>query len=172
MRFVRGNWRKLLHRRETKVCACLYKGCGAIWSRPYLNRIYLIGSYLCAARVWLTANAPVPVSERTPNHFFKLLSKVVHWDVVCQGKDRGGLGLRKARTMNMALIAKLGWKLVSGSLTPWCRAFRLKYLSRTDFWAAQRRTSYSSTWKVILDVHPLFKKEVRWQPGFQSNLSW
>jgi hypothetical protein len=34
------------------------------------------------------------------------------WDSFCLPKDLGGLGLRKMREVNLALISKLGWKLL------------------------------------------------------------
>lgn len=43
-----------------------------------------------------------------------------HWNVVCQAKDRGGLGLRQTRLMNSALLAKQGWKVANNSNIPWC----------------------------------------------------
>jgi hypothetical protein len=34
------------------------------------------------------------------------------WDSICLHKDLGGLGIRKMRKVNLALISKLGWKLL------------------------------------------------------------
>ena len=38
---------------------------------------------------------------------------LVKWDMVCKPKIEGGLGLKKARGQNLALLAKLGWKLLN-----------------------------------------------------------
>jgi len=35
----------------------------------------------------------------------------VGWSTVCLAKANGGLGLRKARDINLSLVAKLGWKM-------------------------------------------------------------
>lgn len=39
----------------------------------------------------------------------KRRAHLVNWDQITQPKNRGGLGLRKARDMNHAFLAKLGW---------------------------------------------------------------
>lgn len=37
---------------------------------------------------------------------------LVSWEKVCKPKTEGGLGIRKSRDMNRALIAKVGWRLL------------------------------------------------------------
>ena len=43
----------------------------------------------------------------------------VKWTTVCLRKDRGGLGIRNARDINLALVAKLGWRLLRDDPAPW-----------------------------------------------------
>lgn len=38
---------------------------------------------------------------------------LINWNKVCTGKSFGGLGIRKARNSNLALLAKLGWKIIN-----------------------------------------------------------
>ncbi|KAL7226194.1 hypothetical protein ACSBR1_021345 [Camellia fascicularis] len=45
---------------------------------------------------------------------------LVKWDVVCKVKKQGGLGIKKARDQNLALLTKLGWNLVSNKASLWC----------------------------------------------------
>ncbi|GKV38629.1 hypothetical protein SLEP1_g46518 [Rubroshorea leprosula] len=40
---------------------------------------------------------------------------LVHWNDVCLPRRYGGLGVRSAKECNKALIAKLGWQILSGS---------------------------------------------------------
>jgi hypothetical protein len=42
------------------------------------------------------------------------------WDSICKPKELGGLGLRKMREVNLALISKLGWNLLNKSDLLWC----------------------------------------------------
>lgn len=46
---------------------------------------------------------------------------------LCQPKNRGGMGLRKMRDMNDALLMKLVWGLINGSNSLWMDVFRAKY---------------------------------------------
>lgn len=38
---------------------------------------------------------------------------LVNWDNVCQSKKGSGLGVRKSKTMNKALLAKSAWHINS-----------------------------------------------------------
>ena len=36
---------------------------------------------------------------------------LVNWEEVCNSKEKGGLGLRRLRDLNKALLTKIGWRL-------------------------------------------------------------
>ncbi|XP_039042210.1 uncharacterized protein LOC120181045 [Hibiscus syriacus] len=55
---------------------------------------------------------------------------LVSWEKVCQSKKTGGLGIRKARLMNIALLAKNSWKLLTRQENLWCKVFEGKYLKK------------------------------------------
>ena len=50
------------------------------------------------------------------------------WDSHCLPKSQGGLGFRKMKDVNLALISKLGWKLHTGSDSMWVSQLTGKYL--------------------------------------------
>jgi hypothetical protein len=62
-----------------------------------------------------------------PSNSRKLTLKA--WDSICLPKDLGGLGIRKMREVNLALLAKLGWKLLCNTDSMWVAQLRGKYLS-------------------------------------------
>ena len=46
--------------------------------------------------------------------------------MVTHGKDQGGLGIRTMHSMNLAFLAKLGWRLISEK--DWAMALIRKYI--------------------------------------------
>ncbi|CAL5382784.1 unnamed protein product [Camellia sinensis] len=53
---------------------------------------------------------------------------LVNWQQVCHKKKNGGLGIRRARDQNLALLSKLGWKLLNKEEGLWLEVLRNKYL--------------------------------------------
>ena len=46
---------------------------------------------------------------------------LINWETVTKEKSKGGLGIRKMQHMNKALMAKLGWKLLTDRNKLWVR---------------------------------------------------
>ncbi|GLT62306.1 hypothetical protein SLA2020_349540 [Shorea laevis] len=88
---------------------------------------------------------------------------LVNWSDVCLPREHGGLGLRTARECNKALIAKLGWQLISGSKKPWCQAFNQKYLHSERFSSWKTTSSSSVTWRSILKCRDVLQLGIRWR---------
>ena len=57
------------------------------------------------------------------NRFFALKN----WDAICKPKKFGGIGFRRFADFNLALIAKLGWKLLFDDNAIWVKALKAKY---------------------------------------------
>lgn len=55
---------------------------------------------------------------------------LVNWDIVTRPKDHCGLGIHKTRAQNLALIAKLNWKLLTANPSLWAHVLKAKYLSK------------------------------------------
>ena len=77
---------------------------------------------------------------------------LVSWQRVCTPKVEGGLGIRTAREMNMALISKLGWRLLKERTSLWSCVLRHKYKVGEvhDRTWTMTRSNASSTWRSIL----------------------
>ena len=54
---------------------------------------------------------------------------LVNWNTVTLPIDQGGLGIHAARPRNLALLAKLDWKLSTGEKLLWAKVLRAKYIS-------------------------------------------
>jgi hypothetical protein len=61
----------------------------------------------------------------------------------------GGLGLRKMREVNLALVSKLGWKLLNRSDSMWVTQLHCKYLNSSSFLSPTSPSSSSWLWKGI-----------------------
>lgn len=56
-----------------------------------------------------------------------LKKDLVNWNLVTKNKAQGGLGLRKARTKNLSLLANLAWRLANNPTNLWAITLLQKY---------------------------------------------
>ncbi|KAH7542709.1 hypothetical protein FEM48_Zijuj02G0103000 [Ziziphus jujuba var. spinosa] len=79
--------------------------------------------------------------ETKPNAsgFFPLKA----WKDLCKPKEMGGLGFRRFKDMNLALVAKLGWKLASDEECLWTRLMKAKYMRNETFFGCKHKTEAS-----------------------------
>ncbi|CAL5362434.1 unnamed protein product [Camellia sinensis] len=96
---------------------------------------------------------------------------LVSWDSVCRSKADGGLGIRKARDQNAALLTKLGWNMLRDTNKLWCKVLHSKYLQKNTFfnWPLQKRSSH--VWKSICKNRDYLKKGVKWNVGNGEHIS-
>ncbi|KAG8387939.1 hypothetical protein BUALT_Bualt02G0073400 [Buddleja alternifolia] len=73
------------------------------------------------------------------------------WEFLCMPKDCGGLGLRRMKDMNRALVSKLAWGVCDDSASTWKTLLISKYL-KDDQLLNQNETPRSSSkiWKSIV----------------------
>ncbi|XVE99040.1 hypothetical protein REPUB_Repub03eG0162200 [Reevesia pubescens] len=90
---------------------------------------------------------------------------LVSWDKICQKKSQGGLGLRKARFNNLAMLAKSGWKLHSRGNSLWCNVMRHKYLHNDEFLLGGNKNASSHTWRSLLKTKTCLKDSIKWLLG-------
>jgi hypothetical protein len=77
------------------------------------------------------------------------------WNSICTPKVLGGLGIIKMKEVNLALISKLGWKLLTGSESPWVSQLSGKYLQTGSLISPSSLSSSSWLWKGILKSKPI-----------------
>ena len=80
------------------------------------------------------------------------------WDSICSPKALGGLGIRKIRDVNLALISKLGWQLLNNSDSLWVSQMQGKYLNSSSFLSPSPISSSSWLWKGILKIYSFISK--------------
>ncbi|KAF7144028.1 hypothetical protein RHSIM_Rhsim05G0209000 [Rhododendron simsii] len=78
-------------------------------------------------------------------------------------KGDGGLGLRDLETFNQALLAKQGWRLISGASSLFRQIFKGRYFPHTSFRHVKASNTASWAWKSIVWARELIDKGWRWQ---------
>lgn len=54
---------------------------------------------------------------------------LVDWNIVCQPKWRGKLGIKKLNAMNNVYLSKITWKFSTNDDSLWCMILKAKYLT-------------------------------------------
>ncbi|XP_015873962.1 uncharacterized mitochondrial protein AtMg00310-like [Ziziphus jujuba] len=80
------------------------------------------------------------------------------WGSLCQPKKAGGLGFRKFKDINIALLTKLGWKLAKGEESLWTRLLKAKYLKNKTFFGCKFKAGNFYVWKSILCSKDLIQR--------------
>lgn len=89
---------------------------------------------------------------------------LVAWDKVCQSKDKGGIGLRQVRSMNKAMLMKLGWELIQRRDKLWVQILRSKYLCGNNVIPnVDKKHVESNTWRGIRKFWNLVINNIRWR---------
>jgi hypothetical protein len=99
--------------------------------------------------------------DRTRKRFFwqgggeKRKYYLVKWDKITRPKQKGGLGIKDLRKMNISLLCKWWWKLEhEGGL--WQEIVRKKYKIRRGITQLQKNPRNSSVWNDLLKVKALY----------------
>lgn len=79
------------------------------------------------------------------------------WKDICKPKDLGELGFRRFKDMNVALLAKLGWKLANGEDCLWTRLLKAKYLQKTTFFGYTLKKETSNIWQGLVKTRKLLR---------------
>ncbi|KAL5815317.1 hypothetical protein ACOSQ3_026106 [Xanthoceras sorbifolium] len=95
----------------------------------------------------------------------KSIVHLVKWDRVCLPKCKGGLGIKKMKDMNQALLAKAGWRIMQPEVGLWGQILTSKYLKNNHGFSGSSNTISSSTWKGILHGAKLMKLGLIWRIG-------
>uniref|UniRef100_A0A2N9HP80 Reverse transcriptase domain-containing protein n=1 Tax=Fagus sylvatica TaxID=28930 RepID=A0A2N9HP80_FAGSY len=88
---------------------------------------------------------------------------MVGWEKVCRTKSLGGLGLYACKPRNIALLAKLNWRLLQEKDALWAQTILAKYSPNGVMEVNKRlHRSGSSTWRGIKKGNAVFREGIRW----------
>ncbi|KAL5566496.1 hypothetical protein UlMin_029660 [Ulmus minor] len=80
------------------------------------------------------------------------------WDAMCKPKSLGGLGFRRMRDFNLALLSKWGWNILTGQNSLCLSVLRARYLLHSQFFEASSKAGDSKFWKSILSLKELIRE--------------
>lgn len=76
--------------------------------------------------------------------------KWMAWDKICEAKEGGGLGFKKLKDFNVAMLAKQGWRLLNNSNPLVTNLMRAKYYPDGDFLNAKLEQNSSYVWRSAM----------------------
>lgn len=99
--------------------------------------------------------------------------KGVHWcawNKVAKKKSLGGLGFKEIIDFNLAMLAKVGWRLICNPDSILAKLLHVKYYPDTSFLDASVGRGSSWGWKGILQGRKVLKAGLRWRVGDGCNI--
>lgn len=150
------------------------------WSHRFLSKagkeillksvIQAIPSF--AMSVFLLPVVLVKEIERVMNGFWwggeNRVSKGIRWkswEHLCVPKKWGGLGFRKLREFNMAMLSKQAWRLVQHPTSLVARVYKAKYYPNASFLEAKKGSNPSFIWTSIMETQETIRSCSRWRVG-------
>ena len=153
------------------------------WGTNWLNpagKTILLKSVLMSMPVYQTSIllAPTSILKKMESLIKKFLWEggkgnthrlhLVSWNKIQKPYKEGGLQVRDLANQNLAMGAKILWRLIAGKES-WCsKVLRKKYFSGERLRCLDRpilRKSGSSIYKLCLKALPSFKPNLYWIPG-------
>lgn len=90
---------------------------------------------------------------------------LVNWDDVCQPRGSGGLGLRKARDVNDAFLAKLAWNMETQPGKLWVKVMNSKYVKNRNFLNIPVARNASWVWRSVTRGREAIRDNASWTVG-------
>ncbi|KAL0405661.1 UNVERIFIED_CONTAM: putative mitochondrial protein [Sesamum latifolium] len=87
------------------------------------------------------------------------------WSKLCRSRTEGGLGFRRLKEFNTALLAKQAWRIATRDDTLLHQIFKQRYFPGSNFFAATTGSKPSYTWRSLLRSRDLLTAGTRWRIG-------
>ena len=98
---------------------------------------------------------------------------LVGWSKITKAKEEEGLGIHATRARNLALLAKLNWRLYMEKDALWAKVILNKYCSQTRSNSKDPdKLPCSITWKAMKQGFPIFAKEICWNADRSLKLNF
>lgn len=123
----------------------------------YVMSVFLLPKGLCAAMDAMLKNFWWGFTDGKTRNFHPKA-----WTSICQPKEKGGLGIRRMFDVNQAMVAKLGWQVLSNADCLWLQVLRAKYFGNQRFMTARSPPDSPWIWKGIMQSRGLLAQGACW----------
>lgn len=173
-------WNTILDKIKRKI-----QQWGTMWLNP-AGRLVLLKSGLISLPIYRFTLLQAPMNfhhklEKALRFFLwqggkaeKKKFNLVGWKSVIQPQEKGGLGIRSPYLLNLALGAKIVWRLITGSSAWWKSVLEAKYISDSRHKLLELNIpNRDSThiWKLCKKIIPIMAQHVSKVPGEGSSIS-
>ncbi|XP_057444797.1 uncharacterized mitochondrial protein AtMg00310-like [Lotus japonicus] len=121
----------------------------------------------CMSQVWMPQGVCDKLDATVRNFIWKNRDgrgiHLVGWDRIALPKRLGGIGLRKTRDHNVALLGKHVWEILVDSNKPWVQLMKARYFPNCSFLLATENQG-SSVWRGFLKAREVLR------PGFEFKI--
>lgn len=87
------------------------------------------------------------------------------WDRMSQPKFVGGLGFKKLREFNLAMVGKQAWNIVTNPSSLVARLIKARYFPDANFITARLGSNPSYFWRSIWEAQSVIKAGMCWKVG-------
>ncbi|XP_026400661.1 uncharacterized protein LOC113296574 [Papaver somniferum] len=96
----------------------------------------------------------------------------ISYSCLCKPRSKGGLGFRNAQKFNLAMKAKLAWRLLTEPFMLWVSQLKPRYFRKTSAFKAKIPTTSSWIWKCISKGIILIEQNSIWEigDGYSTNI--
>lgn len=87
------------------------------------------------------------------------------WSHLCIPKKMGGMGFRRLREFNLALLGKQAWHLLQQPNSLVAKLYKARYYPTSSYLEANIGSNPSFIWRSIIEVQSTIKDNYRWRVG-------
>ena len=88
--------------------------------------------------------------------------QLVNWETITSLKEHGGLDLKTTHGMNLAFMAKVGWRLIVENQSLWAQVLTCKYIKGDiDITKLTNKPASSNLWKGVASAADILLKGTR-----------
>ena len=89
----------------------------------------------------------------------------VSWKKMCKSKLYGGMGFRNLQALNLALLAKQGWQILTNPTSLVARVYKAKYFPFEDVLNSRIGSNPNYAWRSIHNSLRVLKEGTHWRVG-------